>query len=300
MPLAGVLVAAITPRRPSGHEIDLGGALEVIDYLCASGIHGIALLGSTGEFVHFDFEDRIRLAALAVRRSRVPVLVNISHSTLDGSLKLAREAASAGVAGLLLMPPYYFRYDQAAVKHYLLRFATELGARSPIYLYNIPFFTSEVAPQTACELLGTGLFAGIKDSSGKLDYFNALKTQRERTPFTLLIGNDVVFTQGRSAGADGVVSGVACALPELMLELDRAIAASQADKVARLQGRLQEFIERIDRLPAPIGVREAAALRGIKIGPHAIPLSDEGTKVIEEFRSWFKDWLPELKKEAHA
>jgi hypothetical protein len=47
-------------------------------------------------------------------------------------------------------------------------------------------------------------------------------------------------------------------------------------------------------------VREAAALRGIKIGPHAIPLSDEATKGIQEFRSWFRDWLPELKKEAHA
>jgi dihydrodipicolinate synthase/N-acetylneuraminate lyase len=300
MPLSGVLVAAITPRRPSGHEIDLGATLEVIDYLCASGIQGIALLGSTGEFVHFDFEDRIRLAALAVRRSRVPVLINISHSTLDGSLKLARDAASAGVAGLLLMPPYYFRYDQAAVQQYFLRFAAEFGPRAPTYLYNIPFFTSEIASQTACELLDSGRFAGIKDSSGKLDYLEALKSQRAKKSFTLLIGNDVVFTLGRSAGADGVVSGVACAVPELMLALDKAIASGQIARVTRLEARLKEFIERIDRLPTPVGVREAAAIRGIKIGPHAIPFNDGSARAVEEFRSWFKAWLPDLKKDTGA
>lgn len=300
MPLGGVLVASITPRRPTGHEIDIGATLEVIDFLSASGVSGIALLGSTGEFLHFDFEDRIRLAALSVKRSRVPILLNISHSTLDGSLKLAREAAGAGVAGLLLMPPYYFRYDQATLKEYFLRYARELGQRSQTLLYNIPFFTTELTSATSCELLGTGLFGGIKDSSGKIDYLEALRKQRDQTPFTLLIGNDTIFTRGRSTGADGVVSGVACALPELMLALDRAITSGQADKINRLEKRLQEFISQIDRLPTPIGVREAVALRGVKIGPHATPLGPAGDRTLAEFGEWFKGWLPELKQETHA
>ena len=300
MQFGGVLVAAITPRRPTGHEIDIGATLEVIDFLSASGASGIALLGSTGEFLHFDFEDRIRLAALSVKRSRVPILLNISHSTLDGSLKLAREAIGAGVAGLLLMPPYYFRYDQATVREYFFRYARELGQRSQTLLYNIPFFTTELTSATSCELLGTGLFGGIKDSSGKLDYLEALRAQRAQTPFSLLIGNDTIFTRGRSTGADGVVSGVACALPELMLALDRAITGGQLDRINRLETRLQEFIRQIDRLPTPIGVREAVALRGVKIGPHATPLGPPGDQVLAEFREWFKGWLPELKKEAHA
>ena len=45
--------------------------------------------------------------------------------------------------------------------------------------------------------------------------------------------------------------GVACAVPELMLGLDRAICAGDEEKVARLEARLQEFIDWLDRLPVP-------------------------------------------------
>jgi 4-hydroxy-tetrahydrodipicolinate synthase len=289
---AGVSVAAITPRRESGHEIDLGAALEVIDYLAAS---GVAVLGTTGEFVHFDFEERTRFTAFAARRTKLPVIANVSHSTLDGALEMA--AAAAGAAALLLMPPYFFRYSQQDIERFYLDFAREAPAATPILLYNIPFFTTPIEPGTACKLLATGLFAGIKDSSGDWEYFMRLREQRTVTPFTHFIGNDIVFTRERQAGADGVVSGVACAAPELMLGLDRAIQAGDAAKTDVLETRLQEFIARIDVLPAPAGVREAVRLRGVKIGPHALPLGADNRRRLDEFAEWFPAWLAQVKSD---
>src|SRR5205085_12086391 len=130
---------------------------------------------------------------------------------------LAEQAADAGAAALLVMPPYFFAYAQTEVREFYLRLADRLGGSVPIFLYNIPCFNNEISIDTACELLATGLFAGIKDSSGNFDHFLRLKTQRESTPFTFLVGNDAIFTRARSAGADGGVSGVGCAMPELML-----------------------------------------------------------------------------------
>ena len=294
-PLAGVSVAAITPRRESGHEIDLGAALDVIDYLAASGVAAAALLGTTGEFVHFDFEERARLAMFAAKRTQLPVVVNVSHSTLDGALELAAAACDAGAAALLLMPPYFFRYSQQDIERFYLDFAREAPSTAPILLYNIPFFTTPIEPGTACKLLATGLFAGIKDSSGDWEYFTRLREQRAGTPFTHLVGNDIIFTRERRAGADGVVSGVACAVPELMLGLDRAIQAGDAAKTDVLEIRLQEFIARIDVLPAPVGVREALRLRGVKIGPHATPLGADNQRRLAEFAEWFPAWLAQVK-----
>jgi dihydrodipicolinate synthase/N-acetylneuraminate lyase len=165
IPLAGVSVAAITPRRESGHEIDLGAALDVIDYLAASGVAGVAVLGTTGEFVHFDFEERTRFTAFAAKRTKLPVIANVSHSTLDGALELAAAACDAGAAALLLMPPYFFRYSQQDIERFYLDFAREAPSAAPILLYNIPFFTTPIEPGAACRLLATGLFAGIKDST---------------------------------------------------------------------------------------------------------------------------------------
>ncbi len=295
--ILGVSAAAITPRRANGFAIDVAAALDVIDFLAGSGVASIALLGSTGEFVHFDFEERVRFAAFAVKRTNLPVIVNVSHSTLDGALELADAAAGAGAAALLLMPPYYFRYGQEQVERFYLDFIEDAPARTPVLLYHIPFFTTPLEPETACRLLATGRFAGIKDSSGEWDYFAQLAAQRERTPFLHMVGNDILFTRGRKAGAHGVVSGVACAFPELLLALDRAIQAGDETKVAVLEARLQEFNERVDALPAPIGVREAVRLRGLKTGPHAIPSGPAEERSLAGFAEWFPAWLSQVKKE---
>ncbi len=296
--VGGLYVAAITPRRASGHELDLGAALEVIDYLCSHRINGIALLGSTGEFVHFDLDERARFTALAAKRSRAPVIANVSHSTLDGAVGLAQEAASCGAAGLLLMPPYFFRYSQQEVRQFYLNFARELNSSAPIYLYNVPQFTNEIACDTALDLLSTGLFAGMKDSSGSFEYLERLIAPAREKRFAALVGNDVVYVRGRQAGAHGVVSGVACSVPELMIGLERAIAAADQARVERLGLRLTEFLDWLDRFPAPLGVKLACAARKVKVGPPAAPLSPDAEHAAGEFSEWFHGWLPEVRKEA--
>ncbi len=297
MKLGPISVAALTPRRDLGYQADLAAILELVDFLCAAGVNGIALMGSTGEFVHLSLEDRAHLVKLVVKRSRCPVIAGVTHSSFDGTVMLADQAARAGAAGVLVMPPYFFPYGQSEIREFYLRLADRVAGAIPIFLYNIPFFTSPLSPETSCELLATGRFAGIKDSSGDYDQFLKLKEQREKTPFTFLVGNDVVFTRARSAGADGGVSGVASAIPELMLGLDRSIQKQDAGQTERLENRLRQFIAWLNRFPAPVGVREAAAARGLKVGPMAVPLSAEKQREMEEFRSWFKAWLPEMIQE---
>jgi len=293
-PFAGINVAAVTPHGKRGDEPDIAATLELIDFLCAAGVQGITLLGSTGEFVNLDSDDRVRMAYLAVKRSRVPVLAGVSHSTLDGALALGREATAAGAAGLLVMPPYFFRYGQPEVREFYMRFAEEIGHAAPLYLYNIPVFTNAIARETAAELLASGHFAGIKDSSGDWEYFEALLRQAQDHAFTLLVGHDSIFARARMAGADGIVSGIACAVPELLLSLDRAIQEGAAAEIERLDVRLQEFVHRIEGFPAPIGIKAALAERGIKTGHLATPLGRQTRAALDEFREWFRGWLKSL------
>src|SRR5258705_5902199 len=296
-PITGIYVAAVTPQRKGG-EADVAAMLELVDFLGAAGVNGIALLGSTGEFLHLAFEDRVRLVQLAVKRSRVPVLVGVGHSTLEGAIGLGRDAASAGAAGLLLMPPYFFRYSQGDIHEFYVQFAAAVGSSVRIFLYNVPYFTNEIAIETATSLLATGQFAGIKDSSGQYGYFERLFAVSRDKPFTLLVGNDRIYTRARQAGAHGIVSGVACVVPELLVGLDRAIQKNLAAELERLDARLQEFIAWHDRFPTPVAIKTAAVERGLKIGPLAAPLAPAGQKRLEEFREWFKAWLPEVQKEA--
>jgi len=298
--IGGLYVAAVTPHRDKSYEADVGATLDLADFLAATGVDGIALLGSTGEFLHLAFDDRIRLVQLVAKRTRVPVLVGVAHSTLDGALELGREAASAGAAGLLLMPPYFFRYSQEDIHEFYLQFAAAMAGAARIFLYNIPAFTNEIAIDTATALLGTGSFAGIKDSSGQYGYFERLLAVSKETPFTLLVGNDRIYPRARQTGAHGIVSGVACAAPELLVALEDAIAKNLTAKIERMDGLLHEFIEWHDRFPTPVAIKTAASERGMKVGPLASPLSAAGQRLLDEFREWFRAWLPLMQREASA
>jgi dihydrodipicolinate synthase/N-acetylneuraminate lyase len=95
-----------------------------------------------------------------------------------------------------------------------------------------------------------------------------------------------------------VVSGVACAVPELLTALDAAIVAGDEAKTARLEARLQEFISWCDKFPAPVGVRLGVEARGLATGPMPVPLGADRSKCAEEFRAWFPSWVEDVKREA--
>ena len=292
----GVIAAAVTPRRAREHSIDLASTLELIDFLYEGGVDGIALLGSTGEFVHFELEDRARMLDFAVKRSRLPILVNVSHSTLDGALFLGQEAIGSGVAAVLLMPPYFFRYSQNAVHDFCLRFAEEIAKDVPVYLYNIPVFSNSLELETARKLLGTGLFAGIKDSSGDPAYIQGLVGGA----FHVFNGDDHLYLSSRRAGAQGGVSGVSCAIPELLARLDKAIREMDAARAEKLDSRVQEFLKCIAPFPAPVAIKEAVRQRKIKTGSLATPLGADAERDLAAFAEWFKNWLPAVLKECRG
>jgi len=292
-----VFAAAVTPRREGTNHVDLPAALRLIDYFCDCPLRGITLLGATGEFLHLEADQRTAFVSRAITHSRLPVMVNVSHSSFDGAVLLARQAMDAGAVALLLMAPYYFRYQGPEVAEFFRRFADTVRTSLPMFLYNIPFFTSWIPIEVAESLLEEDVFDGIKDSSGDRVYMDRLLALSKRTGCTVMVGNDTIFTVARSAGAHGSVSGVACALPEMVTALDLAITAANTAKVALLENRMQEFIARIDRFPTPMGVREAVAARGLTIGPLAVPVSAAMAQEAAEFREWFRPWLEEVQHE---
>jgi dihydrodipicolinate synthase/N-acetylneuraminate lyase len=292
-----VVVATITPHSGAAYIPDLTAFLDLLDFLADAGAHGVAALGSTGEFPHLSLEDRTKLIAAAAKRGRIPVIAGVTHTTLDGTLRLAEEAADAGAVAVLIMPPYYFRYRQPEIREFYLRCAGRIGGKIPALLYNIPLFTTGIPIETACELLSTGAFAGIKDSSGDLAYFRKLSEHRKQTPFTILAGADGIFARARREGADGVVSGVACAVPELLLALDRAIQDSDTARAAHLESRLAEFLAWLDKFPVPIGIREAVSARGLPAGDPAIPLAAATRRDLDAFRDWFRVWLAGVQRD---
>ena len=288
----GVYAALLTPRRAQTMEADAAALLEYLDRVTQGGVDGLVLFGSTGEFVHYEAAERMRVLGLAIRRSRVPVLVNVSHSTLAGAIALAENAVEAGAAGLLLMPPYFYLYSDEQIAGFYAAFAKELGGKAALYLYNLPMYTNPIPAATAEELLRSGAFSGIKDSTVDWASFERLTKLRGEVDFSLLVGNEVLYLRGRLAGADGIVSGVAAALPELMAAMERAIRGEDLERARRLNGRLEEFLVYVNKFPATAAIKQTANARGWQLGDLVLPLDHQTRHEFTEFQRWLDEWLP--------
>ena len=288
----GVYAALATPRRPNSIESDSAALLDYLDAVAATGVDGLVLFGSTGEFVHFELEERQKATLLAIKRSRVPVLVNVSHSTLAGTITLAESAIDAGATGVLALPPYFYSYGEDQIFEFYEQFSRLAGGKVPVYLYNLPAYTNPISAQLAARLFQTGAFAGIKDSSGDWNLFQSLQELRQRTPFQLLAGNESLFLRAHRSGADGIVSGVAAAIPELIVALNRALQASQDEQADRLNERLMEFLRFAGRFPAAAAIRQAAAVRGWKLSQCAVPFDEDMAAEAIGFHAWFREWIP--------
>jgi dihydrodipicolinate synthase/N-acetylneuraminate lyase len=303
--LAGVFASAITPRRAYSQDPDFSGLLELLDFLASGGVKGICLFGAAGEFLNYSFAERQRLVYLGSKRSTVPLIVGVSHSTLAGAIQLADEAIAAGADGLILMPPYFFRYSRREIEEFYLQFAKETGDAVPILIHNLPQVTSNIEFELMRQLIDTGRFAGIEDSSGDWPFFEQLLELRLTRPFALLTGHDRTAAKALSAGANGVISGSACAVPELLAGLAHAVASNDQAQSEALNARLLEFVEWSEKFPFPTAIKRAVELRGQKSAPPLTPLAPETRQALEEFSIWFAAWFSQIKaattkKTAHA
>ncbi|MGI8962860.1 MAG: dihydrodipicolinate synthase family protein [Bryobacteraceae bacterium] len=292
LPASGVYAALATPLRPNSLEGDAAALLDYLDAITRAGVDGLVLFGATGEFVHFDVSERMRLLMFVVRRSRVPVLVNVSHSTLVGAVDLAEHAVEVGAAGVLLMPPYFYVYGDSQLARFYEDFVRLLGGKIPIYLYNLPSFTNRISAQLAEALLMSGAFAGIKDSSGEWQMFETLNALQAKRPFKLLIGNESLYLRALAAGAHGIVSGVAAAIPELPVAINEAFRNSKLERAQQLNAHLQQFVEWLEKFPTTVGIKQTAAARGWKLDQFAVPLDDSTSQTLSTFRHWLENWIP--------
>ena len=292
--LTGVFAALLTPRDPNG-EMDLASYRHQIAVLSEADISGYAVNGATGEFtVGSSHELELLLNETRNAAPTAEILCGIGAGDVREAVHLGRIAAAGGAKAALLPMPSFFPYRQDDLYAFASAVAHEVEL--PILLYNLPQFTSPLHVETVLSLLSKHPnIVGIKDSSGSLDIVRAITAAG--LPASRLVGNDAALVAALDENlCDGVVSGVACTLPELMTTIFGIRNGSVATDASRL---LDEFIERLGVLPTPWGLKVTSAARGYTRESYPLPLSDLRKKEIEDLRTWFLGWykqtLPSVK-----
>jgi len=293
----GAYAALLLPRDTRGRLDELALARS-IDFLVARGIQSFVFNGATGEYASATAAEVKRSLDLAksVLPSDAEILCGVGAATLRETLALGALAVEADVAGLLLPAPYFFKYSQEDLSAFVGKVAAEVHL--PILLYNLPQCTTGFQSATSVDLIrNCDGVVGIKDSSGSLETVRRLTV--EAIPASRIIGNDGVLAEALTEGiCDGVISGVACVVPELILPLFANPPVSAAFQ--QTAERLQQFIAKINVLPSPWGLKAVAEARGISAATYALPLSKNRESQIRKTQEWFNSWILEIVEPSFA
>src|SRR5260370_37365991 len=171
-PLTGIIPPIVTPLL-SRDELDIAGLERLIEHILAGGVHGIFVLGTTGEAPSLSYRLRRELIERTCGQvaGRVPVLVGITDTAFVEAVQLSHFAADTGAQALVLAPPYYFPNSQPELLEYVQHLAPELPL--PLFLYNMPTHTKTIFEvETVRHAMEIPNLVGLKDSSASMLYFH--------------------------------------------------------------------------------------------------------------------------------
>jgi dihydrodipicolinate synthase/N-acetylneuraminate lyase len=264
-PLQGIIPPLVTPMRDRD-TLDCEGLERLVEHVLAGGVHGLFILGTTGEAPSLSYRLRremIDRVCLAVN-GRVPVLVGITDTAFTESVHLAQHAAQAGAQAVVLAAPYYFPAGQPELEEYVEHLLPELPL--PLFLYNMPSLTKVAyGLETIEHLMQHDMIVGLKDSSANMVYFkDVIHLTRSRKDWTLLMGPEELLVESLWAGGHGGVNGGANLWPSLFVDIYHAARCNDRQALELLQEKafLLRKLYQIGRHPSSLikGIKCALSL----------------------------------------
>jgi 4-hydroxy-tetrahydrodipicolinate synthase len=234
----GVCASSITPFGPQG-QLQLDRLGPHLDWLIAEGVDAISPLGSSGEFVAMECEDRKKVLASALEKiaGRVHVVAGTHDYSTRRTIELSRFAESHGADSLLIVPPYYMAPTPGQVMDHYRRIAESVSI--PIVLYhNIPLTSVDLKTDHLMKLYEEKAIGAIKMSNPEPDRICEL-LQATASKLFIYAGIDTVAFEGLCHGAHGWISGIPSTVPRAAKELYVAIAVEKnLDRARTLWSKL--------------------------------------------------------------
>lgn len=268
-----ILVPLVTPFSPDG-QLDIDGYVANVHRLCAQGVDGVVLMGSSGEFPHLTHLERRQLIAEVAgqRPTGLQILVHAGGGATADVVQLVEDTMAHGLGGAMVITPFYFQpqLDHRALLAYYRRLI-QLG---PIYLYHYPRFTGvTLSADTVTELAHAGL-RGMKDSSGQSALFSQVASATRGLDFRLYTGSGSAFLAAIAQGAAGGIMALAQLAAAELIELRRLALAGNWSAARSLQDRLVALDQATGARFGIAGLKWAAKQCGLVSSAPRLPLAD--------------------------
>ena len=269
--IKGSLVAIVTPMTESG-AVDYAALGRLIELHVAAGTNGLVVAGTTGESATLTKPEHVAVIEAAIRfaAGRIAVIAGTGSNSTAQTIELSQTVDALGVAGYLVVTPYYNKPPQQGLIRHFRAIADAVS--KPVMLYNVPGRTGvDMLPETVAELAVHPQIAAIKEATGDVSRVAILR--RLCGPdFGLYSGDDATAREFILAGGQGVVSVTANVAPQAMAAMCRAALAGDAALAAQLDAPLARLHQDLFVESNPIPVKWALHRMGLIANGIRLPL----------------------------
>ena len=263
-------VALVTPFDISG-KIDVMALRKLVQLQINGGTNFLVVQGTTGESPTLSQSEKQTVLDSVINENngRLKIVYGVGGNNTIAVGELLKQVPQ-GVDGILSVSPYYNKPTQKGIiEHYTyLSKCTDL----PIIIYNVPGRTgSNVLPETTLALAQLDNMVAVKEASGNMEQIMDIIRQRKAS-FGVLSGDDNLTMPLIAAGADGVISVVANAFPELFSTMVNASIKGDLLIARAAHYELFSITKMFFEEGNPGGVKVALAARGIMDEYMRLPL----------------------------
>ncbi|WP_140918471.1 dihydrodipicolinate synthase family protein [Limnobaculum xujianqingii] len=291
---SGIYSAMLTPWKNG--VPDLAELRKIVDFQIEAGLTGLFPVSSVGESGLMSFEQKCALMETVIDQAagRVPVWCGIPASTAQESIALGKFAKEKGAAGLVLMPPVFYRHSSEVIVATMKQIIE--STTLPVCLYNIPFFADAITPAMVAELAQLPNVVGIKDSGGNaVEFMQMLSLCGEVNPqFNVLTGREEFLYPSLKAGGKGCMTATAGVLPEVMVKIYRLTMEGKDQQAHQLQMAALPVMMMLSSLPFPLGYKLGMEIRGFNMGETPFPQVDSVKEKANSIKNKLEKALQQL------
>jgi 4-hydroxy-tetrahydrodipicolinate synthase len=285
----GSIVAIVTPFINGA--VDEKKLRELVDFQIENGTDAIVACGTTGESSTLDNEEHLNVIRIVFEQAgkRVPVIAGTGSNSTAEAIHLTREAKEVGVAGVLLVTPYYNKPTQEGLyRHYT---AIADAVEIPQILYNVPGRTGvNLLPETVARLAPHRNIVAIKEATGSLQQASEVIALCG-DQIDVFSGDDFITFPMMACGAKGIISVLANIMPKEVADLTDAFFAGDLEKARQLHLRTLKIGNAMFMESNPIPVKTALGLMGMcsdEVRLPLCPMSDANkarlTAIMKEYK----------------
>lgn len=253
--LRGVFSPVLTPFN-SDYSPDASRLVKHCKWLVEQDV-GLAFFGTNSEAASLSLAEKTRLLEALVEEGLPPerMMPGTGGCALPETIELTRLAVNAGCAGVLMLPPFYYKgvSDEGLYRSFASVIDGVADDRLRIYLYHIPPVSQTPISLALIERLlkdFPGTIAGIKDSSGDWNNTSAMLKEFQPAGFDVFAGSETFLLANMRGGGAGCITATGNVNPGPIVKLFNEWQNADADQQQKNLDNLRAVFAKFPMIPA--------------------------------------------------